>query len=487
MSFPAITAVANVLAHAPGLVRYGSKPLRDIGQDPAALEAITPRLRSYADAVAYAPNQVFIGNLDPEMLGAVPRPWFQALDGQASSTGAFGDFIGERELLGLLKLCDRARLVHLDAATLAEARAGLERRGIVTPDEMATLAAADAGAIDAIGKSGETIPLWLDGRVVGAMARGHEQDEALTANVLLENLAAKATGVLAVRRLLRMVERRLGPGDIDFVLAGSEEAVGDRYQRGGGSLAKAIAESCGITAATGFDVKAFCASTLYAVVNAAALIQAGLFSRVVVVAGGSLAKLGMKYRAHVARQMPILEDVLAGIAILVERPGARGPDPGARGSDPMIRLDTLGLHTIATGSAQQAIVEALVIRPLAKAGYRLRDIDRYATEMHNPEVTEPSGSGDVPRVNYRLIAALGALRGEISRDGIDAFIAAHGMPGYAPTQGHIASAVCYLAHALRAMRAGQMRRALFMAKGSLFLGRMTDASDGVSFILEAGR
>jgi betaine reductase len=175
--------------------------------------------------------------------------------------------------------------------------------------------------------------------------------------------------------------------------------------------------------------------------------------------------------------MPILEDVLAGIAIRVERPDARG-------SDPVIRLDTLGLHTIATGSAQQAIVEALVIRPLAKAGYRLRDIDRYATEMHNPEVTEPSGSGDVPRVNYRLIAALGALRGEIPRDGIDAFIATHGMPGFAPTQGHIASAVCYLAHALRAMRAGQMRRALFMAKGSLFLGRMTDASDGVSFILE---
>ena len=484
MSFPAITAVANVLAHAPGLVRYGSKPLRDIGQDPAALEAITPRLRSYADAVAYGPNQVFIGNLDPEMLGAVPRPWFQALDGTASSTGAFGDLIGERELLGLLKLCDRARLVHLDAATLADARTDLERRGIVAPDEMAALGAADAGAIAAIGKSGEAIPLWLDGRVIGAMARGHEEDEALTANVLLENLAGKATGVLALRRLLRMVEGRLGPGDIDFVLAGSEEAVGDRYQRGGGSLAKAIAESCGITAATGFDVKAFCASTLYAVVNAAALIQAGLFSRVVVVAGGSLAKLGMKYRAHVARQMPILEDVLAGVAILVERSDVRGPEPGARGSDPMIRLDTLGLHTIATGSAQQAIVEALVITPLVKAGYRLRDIDRYATEMHNPEVTEPSGSGDVPRANYRLIAALGALRGEIPRDGIDAFIAAHGMPGYAPTQGHIASAVCYLAHALRAMRAGQMRRALFMAKGSLFLGRMTDASDGVSFILE---
>jgi hypothetical protein len=476
MTFPAITAVANVLAHAPGLVRYGSKPLRDIAQTPDVLDAITARLRSFDDAVAYGPNQAFVGNLEPEMLASVPRPWFDALDRRASSTGAFGDLIAEPELLGLLKLCDRARLVHLDAPTLVDASDRLVRRGIVTPAEMEALGAAEPAAIASICRSGEAIPLYLDGRAVGAMARGHEADEALTSNVLLENLAGKATGVLALRRLLRTVDDRVGPGDIDFVLAGSEEAVGDRYQRGGGNLAKAIAESAGITTATGFDVKAFCASTLYAVFNAAALIQAGVFSRVAVVAGGSLAKLGMKYRAHVAKQMPILEDVLAGIAILVERP---------RAGEPAIRLDTVGLHTIATGSAQQAVVEALVIKPLDKAGYRLRDVDRYATEMHNPEVTEPSGSGDVPKGNYRLIAALGAMRGELPRDGINDFIARHGMPGYAPTQGHIASAVCYLAHALRAMRAGKMRRALFMAKGSLFLGRMTEASDGVSFILEA--
>jgi betaine reductase len=168
--------------------------------------------------------------------------------------------------------------------------------------------------------------------------------------------------------------------------------------------------------------------------------------------------------------------VLAGVAILVER--AR---PGA----PAIRLDAMGLHTIAAGSAQQAVVEALVVKPLERAGLRLADVDRYATEMHNPEVTEPAGSGDVPKGNYRLIGALGAIRGELPRDGIGDFVARHGMPGYAPTQGHIASAVCYLAHACRAMRAGKMRRALFMAKGSLFLGRMTEASDGVSFLLEA--
>jgi betaine reductase len=476
MRFPVITAVANVLAHAPGLVRYGSKPLRDLAGDPGLWPSLAARLRPYDLALAYAPNQAYVGTRDPESLRAMPRPWHAAADPLASPRGPFGDVIPEVELLGLLKLCDRARLVALEADTLGGAAAGLAGRGLATAAELSALAPAGAGAIAGVVKSGEAIPLWLGDAVVGAMTRGHEQDEALTANVLLENLAAKATGVLALRRLLRDVEHRLGPRDIEFVLAGSEEAVGDRYQRGGGNIAKAIAEGAGCVRATGFDVKSFCASTLYAVFNAAALIQAGVFSRVVVVAGGSLAKLGMKYRAHVAKRMPVLEDVLAGIAVLVERGSEAGPS---------IRLDAVGMHRVGAGSSQQAVVEALVMEPLARAGCRLADVDRYATEMHNPEVTEPAGSGDVPTGNYRLIAALGALRGELPRDGIPAFIAAHGMPGYAPTQGHIASAVCYLAHALRAMRAGAMRRVLFMAKGSLFLGRMTEAADGVSLLLEA--
>jgi betaine reductase len=59
------------------------------------------------------------------------------------------------------------------------------------------------------------------------------------------------------------------------------------------------------------------------------------------------------------------------------------------------------------------------------------------------------------------------------------------MPGFSPTQGHIASAIPFLGHALDRMTAGSMRRAMFLAKGSLFLGRMTQMADGLSFILES--
>ncbi|MDP3064578.1 MAG: DUF5940 domain-containing protein [Chloroflexota bacterium] len=42
----------------------------------------------------------------------------------------------------------------------------------------------------------------------------------------------------------------------------------------------------------------------------------------------------------------------------------------------------------------------------------------------------------------------------------------------------------FMAHALDRIQSGQMQRAMFLAKGSLFLGRMTQMSDGLSFIIE---
>src|SRR5262249_10502828 len=77
------------------------------------------------------------------------------------------------------------------------------------------------------------------------------------------------------------------------------------------------------------------------------------------------------------------------------------------------------------------------------------------------------------------------LRKEITPAEVPQFVSSHGMPGFSPTQGHIASAIPFLGHTLDRMLAGTMKRAMFLAKGSLFLGRMTQMADGVSFILES--
>jgi glycine/sarcosine/betaine reductase complex component C subunit beta len=154
------------------------------------------------------------------------------------------------------------------------------------------------------------------------------------------------------------------------------------------------------------------------------------------------------------------------------------------GESPIIRLDGVGKHDIGSGSSQQNIMEALVRKPLERMGMKITDVDRYATEMHNPEITVPAGSGNVPLTNYRMIGALAALGKEIDRNGIDQFVRERGMPGFAPTQGHIPAAVPFLGHALDGIKRGEMKNAMFLAKGSLFLGRMSQLSDGLSFLIE---
>jgi hypothetical protein len=214
---------------------------------------------------------------------------------------------------------------------------------------------------------------------------------------------------------------------------------------------------------------------MYAMVHGASLIQSGIAKKVAVVAGGSLAKLGMKFESHLKKSMPVLEDVLGSFAAILTP---------AKPGQPSMRLDSVAFHPVRAGATPQAMAECLAEAPLAKLGLKLTDIDRYGVELHNPEITLPSGSGDVPRTNYLTLAALAVMRGQIQKGQMEDFVRQRGMLGYAPTQGHIPSAIVYLGHAMDGLRDGKFSQALLMAKGSLFLGRMTQLSDGCSFLVD---
>ena len=382
----------------------------------------------------------------------------------------------EEEFYGVLKICDAFDLVHLEAGFVEEARAALSPHPLLTPVDLERLGIGfpEADIVTQCGGSLSALPLYLrNGRLIGCMQAAHEEDASLAADVLLENLTCKASAVMAMRTLL--VQEQLDPLALPYVLNSGEEAVGDRYQRGGGNLAKAVAEMCGCQAATGVDIKGFCCGPVHALTVAGSLVSARVFSQVAVVGGCALAKLGMKYRGHLQSDQPILEDVLAAVAVVVSA------DDGV---SPRLRLDALGRHTVAAGSSQKAIFEHLVSEPLERLGLRFTDVDKYATELHNPEVTEPAGSGNVPQLNYRVIAGLAAMRKEITPAQMPAFVTTHGMPGFSPTQGHIASAVPFLGHAVDSLRNGSLQRVMLLAKGSLFLGRMTQMADGMSLLLE---
>jgi betaine reductase len=468
---PVITEASAILAHTPSLARHGSKPSRELARDAGLEEAFLSSLRTYEQALSYPPHRAFIGEIHPRELPE--RPWTDAPPNGAERFGGGGEIMPEEEFLALLASVDEFGLMTLDPALADRATAALARHPLARqlPLERAAAAVGDVEA--ALAEPGAQ-PLHVAGTSLSAVIRrAHDADEALAASVLLENLASKASATLA---LLHLIERRgIDPGSIDYVIGCGEEAIGDRYQRGGGNLAKAVAAAAGLANASGADVKNFCAAPIPALVIGASLVASGVFQRVAVVAGGSLPKLGMKFQGHLKHGMPILEDVLGGIAALIEA------DDGV---SPVMRLDAVGRHTVAAGGSAPQIMEALTIEPLRRVGLGMLDVDDYATELHNPELTEPQGSGDVPARNYRLIAALAIRAGEITREELPAFVAQRGMPGFAPTQGHIASALAYLPHALGGLSQGSAQRVQMLAKGSLFLGRMSELSDGMSLVLE---
>jgi len=80
-----ILGAALVLEHVPDLVRSGSKPSRELDRVPE----LERSLRTYEQALAYPPHQVFIGNARPEQLWEQERPWWQG-NGSGARRGSFG-------------------------------------------------------------------------------------------------------------------------------------------------------------------------------------------------------------------------------------------------------------------------------------------------------------------------------------------------------------------------------------------------------------
>ncbi len=477
MNYSVVKGTSYILVHAPDMIIHNGTTQtteRYLNPNSEYLKAVPNHLRSYEQAVNYMPNQVYIGNHKPEELKTIEQPWYDKDVQDAKRDGKFGEIMPQDEFIGLIKIVDVFDLVLLSKEFTKEIKPKLEKHPLIKEELVAKLKEGnDLADIEKFIKEQDAEGLYNDKTLVGCVKRAHDVDVNLNAHVILENLVSKASGVLAAWHLL--AKNDLQPEEVEYVIECSEEACGDMNQRGGGNFAKSIAEMAGLTNATGSDIRGFCAAPAHAIISAASLVQAGTFKKVMVVSGGSTAKLGMNGKDHVKKGMPILEDVIGGFAVIIAEND---------GVNPVLRTDLVGRHTVGTGSSPQAVVTSLVTAPLDKAGLKVTDIDKYSVEMQNPDVTKPAGAGDVPSANYKMIAALGVKRGELERTAIDTFIEKHGMEGWAPTQGHIPSGAPYVGFAREAMLNGEINRAMIVGKGSLFLGRMTNLFDGASIVME---
>lgn len=476
--YAVLKGASYVMAITPDMVLHnGTTQTTEMAVNPDSeyLKELPSHLRTYEDAVNYMPNQVYIGNHTPDELAEMAMPWYdKPVEGKRD--GKFGEIMPQDEFLGLIQICDVFDLVKFEKSfgeavyeklaahkLIGEEKAQVLKNNEETEEELHRLVEEEHAE-----------PLYNEGKLVGVVKRAHDIDVNLSAHVMLENLVSKASSVLA---LLHLVENTgIDPSEVEYVIDCCEEACGDMNQRGGGNFAKAAAEIAGLSNATGSDTRGFCAGPAHAILNAASLVKAGTFKTVVVTAGGCTAKLGMNGKDHVKKGMPILEDAIAGFSVLITADD---------GQSPQIRTDIVGRHTVGTGSSPQAVIGSLVTTPLDAAGLKMTDIDKFSPEMQNPDITKPAGAGNVPEANYKMIAALGVKRGDIEKAQMPTFVKEHGMTGWAPTQGHIPSGVPYLGFAREDMMAGDVKRAMIIGKGSLFLGRMTNLFDGVSFIVEA--
>ena len=472
-----LKAAGYILAHTPDMVIHNGTTQtteRVVNPDSEYLKVLKDHLRTYDEVVKYPPNQAYIGNITPDELSKYAMPWHDKEAPDASKYGKFGEIMPQEEFIGLMQICDVFDLVKLEKNFASLSKNLLIENKLISSDLVGQIK--EGEELDTIMKFIEeehAEPLYNNGEVVGCVKNAHDVDTNLSAHVLFENLVSKASCAFSIINMLD--KNNINKDDIDYVIDCCEEACGDMNQRGGGNFAKAAAEIAGLNNATGSDVRGFCAGPAHAMVHAAALVKSGTFKNVIVCAGGSTAKLGMNGKDHVKKGMPILEDMVAGFAVLVSENDGESPE---------IRNDIVGRHTVGTGSSPQAVISSLVSEPLEKAGMKITDIQKYSAEMQNPDITKPAGAGDVPNANYKMIGALAVKMGNLDRKELPSFIEKHGMVGWAPTQGHIPSGVPYLGFARDDIMAGTVKNAMIVGKGSLFLGRMTNLFDGISFVIE---
>ena len=80
---------------------------------PALAGNLARHLRDFPAATAYAPHQVYIGNIAPDELSDLPKPWYEKLIEGATPQGRFGDLVDQDQVLCMLARRGSVRTRHL--------------------------------------------------------------------------------------------------------------------------------------------------------------------------------------------------------------------------------------------------------------------------------------------------------------------------------------------------------------------------------------
>ena len=131
--YAVLKGASYTLAYTPDMVIHdGATQVteRIVNPDGEYLKELPKHLRSFEDAVRYAPNQAYIGNIDNEQLKAIEFPWYDKPTDITDRTGKYGEIMPEDEYYGLMQICDTFDLVELEAGFAASVKEKLHCQGL---------------------------------------------------------------------------------------------------------------------------------------------------------------------------------------------------------------------------------------------------------------------------------------------------------------------------------------------------------------------
>ena len=200
-----VKGAAYVLVHTPDMImHYGTTCALEHEANPESefLKKFPEFVRSYEEAVKYAPNQVYIGNMLPDDLNTIAKPWYKNLIQDAGAEGKMGEIVDQGEFYAAIKLSDAFDLVALEKDFLEETKAKLAKKPMYTEAELAKLKEGfEQSEIESRVKEGAE-PLYMGKKLVGCVKAAHDKDKNLTAHIMTENLVVKASGVIALKNLI---------------------------------------------------------------------------------------------------------------------------------------------------------------------------------------------------------------------------------------------------------------------------------------------
>lgn len=109
-----IKGASYILAHTPDMVLHNGTTQtteRIVNPESEYLKELPNHLRSFDQALAYWPNQVYIGNKTPDELAEVPQPWYDKACDINARYGKFGQMMPQEEFLLMMQAADVFDLV----------------------------------------------------------------------------------------------------------------------------------------------------------------------------------------------------------------------------------------------------------------------------------------------------------------------------------------------------------------------------------------